>query len=287
MSLKVKTLSGSPFFEIIEDLPYEEYAAKPHVSSSLLKLVLTESLATVKATLDGKLEKESEALEFGKAFHSLLEGKEEFVIQPDEYQSEDGPKKWSNNAKVCKAWNAAQKSPVFTKAEVENLRGMAYAVRQNDHLNPYLPGRSEVSVFVDHNGRKLKARYDLLPFAAPAPIIDFKKARSANPEKFVRQIWDMKYYVQAALYLDIAKLAGFPANEFWLVAVEEKFPHNIFIAKLADVPVSLVELGRKEYRAAYQKLEYARRVNRWPSFGSCEAEMHLTAWMLKAIDLIA
>lgn len=284
-------------FEVVPDLPYEDYAARPHVSSSILKLVLTESLLTVRAALDGKAEKESEALDFGKAFHSLIEGKKDYAVQPETYPApahhqlvkrgeieEGAPLAWNNTAKYCSDWHKAQSAPVMSARESESLEGMAAAVRSNHILKPYLKGRSELSAFVDCNNRLLKCRFDRLPDDPEGPIIDFKKTHCASPEKFVKQIWDYKYYVSGALYLDISKMIGQPRDRIWYVAVEDKFPHNIFIAELKDEDVSFIDLGRKEYRFAYQKLSNAIAENRWPSYGRAPAENHITAWMQKAID---
>lgn len=276
--------------EIIPDLSYEEYAKRPGVSSSLLKLVASESLATVKATLDGRIAKESDALDFGKAFHSLLlEGKTEYVIQPATYPSiKDGEKAWNNNAKYCEKWHEDQVLPVLTATEDRSLRGMVEAIQRHEELVPYLNGQTELSIFTDGpKGNKLKARIDLLPSEETAPVIDFKKSRSANPSKFVKQIFDLKYYLQAAFYLDVLKMGGISRKEFWFVSIEDAEPYNIYIAKLVDMPMSFIALGRKEYREAYSKLRNAIETNKWPSYDSSEAEAFVTSWMQQTIETTA
>jgi hypothetical protein len=280
---------------LVPNLTYDEYAAREGVSASILKLVALESLATVKATLDGRISRESDALDFGKAWHALLlEGKTQYVVQPATYESatvkkgEDPIKPWNNNSKTCKAWYAAQTVPILTEKDIVDLHGMVAAVRRNEELAPYLNGQSELSAFASFSaGQKLKARFDLLPDDASGPVIDFKKACSANPSKFVKQIFDLKYYIQAAVYLDVLKLLGKPRKQFWFVAVEDFAPYNLYISKLIDQPISFIELGRREYRGAYRTLESARSTNYWPSYGSSEAEAHVTSWMQQAIEATA
>lgn len=278
---------------IESNLSYEEYAKRPGVTATLLKAVAKESLKTVKSIIHGSI-KESDDMNFGRAFHALLlEDKKEYVIQPDTYISttvkkdENPIKPWNNNSKTCKQWYAEQNLPVLTQLDVLDLEGMVRAVKSDPELQPYLKGRSELSIFTDIKDRKLKAKIDLLPDDPEGPVIDFKKARNADPVKFVRQIFDMKYYLQAALYLDVLRISGIDRKEFWFVAVEDKSPYNIFIAKLPNGPVGFIELGRREYREAYHKLMNAINKNHWPSYGSGDAEQFISPWMMNALESTA
>ena len=276
---------------VVPGKSYDEYNAVEGVTSSLLRLVHKEPLSTVKAVMDGRVKIEGDALDFGKAMHALvLEDKEEFEVQPLKYLGPNGDQKdWHNGAQFCKAWYAEREGKlVMTAAEVKALRGMAEAIRTNEELNPYLAGQPELSIFVEREkGQKLKARLDLLPSLPGAPILDFKKTRSAEPSRFTRQLFDLGYHLQAAFYIDVLKLAGIERKEFWFVAIEDFEPYNISIAKLKDVPISFIALGRMEYRMAYGKLLNARSQDAWPTYGSFEPEQHTTAWMNQAIERTA
>lgn len=268
-------------FEIIKNMSYEDYALRTEINGSKLKIVHEESLATVKAVLDGKVKLDSQILRFGTAFHSLvLEGKKEYVIRPDEYEF---GKKWTMAANFCKEWVARQKLPVMSSKEAESLEGMAKACQDHPELSKYLCGQTELSVFAQSGGISLKARIDLLPDNPDAPIIDFKKTRSARPEEFVKQIWNLRYYFQSAINIDVLRMAGIDRREFWFVAIEDCYPYNIFIAKMEDNGVGFIDLGRREYRIAYHKLMTAIQKNEWPSYGAAPAENYLTQWMIAAI----
>lgn len=272
--------------EIIKGMSYPTYDARnEYINAGKLIAVQTETLKTVKAMIDGTLQFTSEALEFGVHFHSMvLEGIENFVVQPREYQF---GKPWHNGASYCKDWVRKQTKPIVTEGQVESLRGMTAAIRAHPELAPLLCGQCELSIFVDRKGPKLKARVDLLPDNPSAPVIDFKKARSANPDDFVKQVFNLKYYLKAALYLDVLSAVGIHREEFWLVAVEDWKPYNIYICKLVDRPVGFIECGRIEYRAAYHKLMRAMAKDEWPSYETSEAEAHSAPWIMSALEQIS
>lgn len=273
-----------PAFKIVPGLPYEEYAKHPGVRASLLSDVHHESLRTVKAKIDGKISQESDALDFGEAFHSLLlENKREFVEQPATYPGKDGDKPWTYNANFCKEWRAEQTKTVLTRKEIESLVGMVESVKESE-VFPHLSGQKELSIFATKDEQPLSIRIDLIPDLDNGPVIDFKKARSADPEEFVKQAWRLGYHMKAAFYLDVLKLAGIVRNEFWFVAVEQEYPFNLSIVKMFDTPCSFISAGRRQYRAAFKKLMNAQKSGHWPSYGTCHAEDHATAWMAKELE---
>jgi hypothetical protein len=278
-------------FEIIPGLSFEEYGKRPGINGSLLVDVWKEPLATVRAMLDGKREKSSEALDFGTAFHSLiLEGKREFIEQPATYPGAKGEEKpWTYQANFCKEWKATQTQTVLTRQEIADLDGMANAVCAYDQggirLNDYLKGQAELSIFAEQKGTPVKIRVDLLPDDPDMPVIDFKKSRSADPVKFTRQAFDLGYHLKAAFYLDVLRLIGKPRKAFWFVSVEQEYPHNIAIVKMEDAATGFfIPAGRRLYRAAMLKLLAALENGRWPTYGDSSAEDNAPQWMAQQLE---
>lgn len=272
--------------EIIKGMTEETYAARnEYIRSTLLKKVISDPMSTVKAIIDGKIVMKSQALKMGNGFHDLmLEGKKNYVVKPETYSF---GKKWTRTANYCSEWEDKQTLPIVTAKEVESLEGMVNAVHNNKELAPLLKGKCELSIFVDKKA-KLKCRIDLLPDDKDAPVIDFKKARDASPAEFTKQLFDMKYYMSAAMYLDILHAVDIHRSEFWFVAVEDTYPYNVGICKMPDHrAISFLEIGRKEYIAAYHKLMTALKTNDWPSYGSYEPEEHMTAWMQNFLESVA
>ncbi len=268
--------------QIIKGMSEETYSSRnDYVRSSLLKKVLTEPLSTVKCIIDGTIKFQSDAMKMGTAFHALmLEGKRDYVVKPEEYGYGH---KWTRRAKYCADWEDKQTLPVVSAREVESLEGMVKAVHAHPDLKPYLNGQCELSIFVDKIA-KLKCRIDLLPRDPDAPVIDFKKTRSADPVEFTKQLFDMKYYLSAAMYLDILRAVDIVRREFWFVAIEEHFPYNIWICKMVDRPIGFLDAGRREYKAAYHTLMRAMQTNEWPTYRTSEPEEHMTAWMQSALE---
>lgn len=278
-------------FEIIKGMSYEEYAARPGVRASLLGDVHSESLRTVKAKIDGLVDDDSKAKDFGTAFHALLlEGKKEFVEQPSNYPVDPEAvecivKPWNNNSNFCKDWRDKQTKTILTAKEIENLVGMVEAVKEEEDLKPWLSGETEVSMFATQRGIPLKIRLDIFNEDPDAPIIDPKKTRDASLPEFTKQAWKLFYMGKAAFYLDVARLCGFPKKAVWFVGVEEFYPFNTSILKMNDGPVTFLSAGRRLYKAAFQKLINAKTSNNWPSYGSDTPENHLTKWMQDEIEI--
>jgi exodeoxyribonuclease VIII len=282
--------------EIIRNQPIADYFKAEGVSSTQMKIVKRASLAHLLAYLQGKGSKESDALDFGRAFHAmLLEGKQEFVIHPLVYPITDptpaekkaGKKErpWNWTSNWCKDWASGYEIPVLSHDESDDLMGMVESVKANPDLASLFPAESELSIFAEIKGCKVKARLDTLPTSGP--ILDFKSTTNAEPSKFVRQAWDNAYFLQAALYLDVLALCGDKRREFWFVAIEKTYPYASSILKLTDGPVSFIEMGRRQYRDALSKIAEAKATNKWPAYGSFDGEMAASPYMLKELEGIA
>ena len=262
----------------------------PGINSSLLKVVHSQSLAHAKAIIDGKGKEPSDEMAFGSAFHALLlEGRQHFVIHPDVYPSGDKKKPekdWNWNANYCKSWAEKQTKPIFSHEEADNLLAMTSVLREDKLIEPLLAGsRSEVSIYAEKNGISLKARLDALPVSGP--ILDFKSTGNAEPKKFVRQAWDSGYFLQAAFYLDLLEKAGDARKDFWLVAIEKKYPFAHSIMKLSRGPISFLDMGRRQYSDALHSLIEAINKKTFPAYGAHEAELHAAPWMVKELEAAA
>lgn len=275
---------------IVYDLPDPVYRAEEGFTSTILKVVDRSSPFHAKAVLDG-LVKESDAFDFGKAFHAmLLENKQEFVVHPLVYPAT--PKKkgdpvemkdWNWTANYCKEWSKDQEKDILSHQESDDLMAMVQGIRADGQIDELCHGaKNEVSVFVEKNGIKYKARIDTLPISGP--ILDFKSTTNARPEKFVRDAFDKGYFLQAAFYLDVLALAGDKREEFWFVAVEKSRPYAHSIIKLRSDVVSFLALGRMRYQNAIRAMLKAQKNNAWPGYDAVDAELVASPWMLKELE---
>jgi hypothetical protein len=286
---------------IVYDMPFEEYAEAPGINASLLKMVHSLSLKHVKAVMDGERKHESDAMDFGKCFHSLLlENREDFVERPDTYPAPpDHAKvksgeiasgdhlKWNANAGYCKIWENSQGKIILTSSECAEIRGMVSALRGDTEIAGLLRGKTEVSVFAEKDGVPVKCRIDLLTSEEYQPVIDFKSTRSAQPESFLVDSFNRGYHIQAAWNLDVLRWAGIPRKSFWFVPVEGDAPFAHSVLKFNDEAGSFLRYGRTLCRSAFAKIGKAMKTGEWPSYGSHDAELHAKPWMLPMIDQTA
>lgn len=88
-------------------------------------------------------------------------------------------------------------------------------------------------------------------------IIDFKYAgKGSDPNKFEREIINMKYYLQAALYTQALEYDGIP--NFYFIVYDKSL--NFSVIKL---DYALVQYGIREYKYLLAKLEECIKGNRW------------------------
>jgi len=274
--------------EVIPNLPFEEYAARPGINASVLKIVHRQSLLHAKAYRDGSYREESDELDFGTCFHSLaLEGRQDFVLIPTTYVNEKKEEKpWNWNAKVCQAWGAEQGDKIPLK-EDEAVAVVSMANSIVEELGGMLKGQREVSLFATMKGHPVKCRIDFLPDDESLPIIDLKSCKSAEPAKFLRQSIDLGYLIQAAFALDVAKECGIKRDRFDLLAVESEAPHGVCRLRFRDQAISLLRVGRRHYRTAFDDLTKAIETNQWDSYGEHPAEDFTPPWMKEELDRTA
>lgn len=88
-------------------------------------------------------------------------------------------------------------------------------------------------------------------------IVDFKySGKGADPDSFEREIKNMKYYLQAAMYCQAAGYDGIP--EFYFVIYDRKL--NFTVAK---VDYSYILYGLKEYEYLVTKFHECVKNNLW------------------------
>lgn len=273
---------------IIPNLPFADYQAAPGINSSVLKIVHQHSLAHAKAYLDGSFQKESDALDFGKAFHALaLEGREDFVARPATYSHpKEGEKPWNGNATVCKEWLAAHDGAlIVTPDDRQALYAMLLAVER--HLDTTIEGRAELSVFAERDGLPTKCRIDWLAAGEDQPAYDLKTCRNAHPEQFMRDALRMGYHIQAAFTLDTLANVGIRRSEFRFVAVESDAPHAVCVLRFKDEPLSALRMGRRRYRAAFAWIANAMKTGVWTDYGTKDAEEFIPAWYRAELEQTA
>lgn len=303
----METLANTPP-GIWPGVPFADYCTIPAMNATTL-LHGRNSMAHLKAAIDGKLEDEdTKALNMGRAFHCR-------VLEPDLFSSRyavakpccailaSGKRKGEpcGNAGLHgdgDEWYCGQHAnddaPVSGKDRIsEDEFQRIEAMRASVMAHPIIKqirrrGGFETTAIGDVEGVLCKARFDKLITDGPGRpvIIDLKKCRVGygSRDRIDRAIFDYAYYFRAALYLDVLKAAGGPADvPFVLVFVEDEYPYAVNVTQVSD---EWIEIGRVEYTRLLAELTECQKSGVWPGYRDEDGNVDIwpsrpPAWLKK------
>ena len=266
---------------IVHGLDSGVYHAAKGVSNSMLKR-LGRSPAHLKAYLEQR-EEQTPAMLFGQVVHQLL-------LEPEKpWFWAVRPAGLDGRSKEGREWKARLgDKPVLEHEQWLNVEGVVASVRSHPTARHALSaGRSEVSVFKRFTyGRSVlrKARIDFANNGSA--LIDIKTTDDARPEAFARTIYNMRYHVQAAYYLDIwndsLPLGETPKDSFVFIAVEKEPPYAVSVFDLAR---QAINAGRGEYIRLLQLYMECEAQGEWPAYNPDVQEINLPPYALKKGEL--
>ena len=263
------------------DLPAADYHALPGASASQLRTLWQSTPAHLKASLDEPRETTA-AMMLGTLAHSVILEPDKplpgIVIQPDEYEP---GKKWTNAAKVCKEWRAAQEQAgllVLKADEYDAVLGMSSAIADHQIAGPMLEnGKPEVSL-VTHdtaNGIPVRARLDFVPDGAPF-LADVKTTQDASARGFERKAYESGFHIQAALYLALwNSLTGETRTGFRFIVCEQKPPYAVNVFDASPEFLSTGNYAFKQTLATYARCVHE---DSWPAYPPTLQPLSLPKW---------
>ena len=185
------------------------YADNEYITNSMLSK-LNKSPLELYAYMNGDLDTNTQALNFGKAwdvFHA--ENHDKIILTQDEMTTlESMFARLSSNPMACEHMMLDDKS---TQTEIVNIW--------------------------ENNGLYCKGKADIVNYDKGV-MVDLKTTSNASPREFERSVYKYGYHRQAAYYLD-----GFGLEKFTIVAIEKKFPFNMGVYTLSD---ETIQKGREE-----------------------------------------
>lgn len=247
---------------IYYDVPFKEYVKWNCFSKSMIPSVM-KNAKQLKHYLTSF--EPTEPMIMGSLVDELLlqpSGLVDFGLLSDTYpDAKTGNQKpWNGNSTWCK--EEGQRiiddglTPIKHKT-LDEAHVIAGAARLNEEAAKRIDnGKKQVSiVWIDEEtGVSCRARLDLLTegiLIGPEhnnSIDDLKTTRDASESEFSRQILNLGYHQQAALYLDgWSNLKQCPELEWNFIAVENTAPYGCAVHTLQ--PES-IELGRRDYKKA-------------------------------------
>lgn len=291
---------------IIRDLPFKEYQAKPGINNSSLSDIdpdRRDQGSPLKyyhnhvLELKDKTFADSDALKFGRAFHSYIltrdEFDQEYAIENEalyalvlaEAQKEQVAQKRKPSEKFSKnltAWKRYKQTSLEAGVELlagdhfETIKAMAHRITDPDaafdkRTAKIFTGRAdgdeldnEVSLFApldDGRGNLLdcKARLDAYDPTANM-IYDLKSLGEFDPGGAIAK-W--RWWVQAAFYTDIAKASGLTDERpgFGWIFSHKNPPYECLFHKCEN---ELLKEGRRAYQSHLRSIYDCRESGHWP-----------------------
>ena len=254
----------------IYEMPEQEYHQDPVPGGSLscsgAKKLLRPSCPAVFAWEREHPKPPSAAMELGTAAHRLVlgTGQEIAVIDAKDWRT--------NKAKdAADDARAAGMVPLLT-ADHDQVQAMAAAIREHPVAGPLLCHggvRAEQSWFWPDPefGIWRRARFDSHRLAASGRVIitDYKTTVSADPGKFAKTVYDLRYHMQAAWYLDAADgVLGAATDAAFLFVAQEKTPP--YLVTVCELDADAVRAGDTANRTAIEIYRDCQATGIWPGY---------------------
>lgn len=205
----------------------------------------------------------------GQALHvATLEPekfREEFVVAPHvDRRTNVGKATWAEFQM------ASAGKTVLSGKEHDLAANMSAAVYRHPFAQELLQNvtHSELSLVWDDptTGIRMKARLDILTTASGFTwIVDLKSTVDASPRGFGRQIANLHYDLQAAIYLDGANVLMPHPRRFAFIAAEKEPPYCVAVY---DMGAEDLAVGYAKYRRWAGQWKACNETNTWPGYGA-------------------
>ncbi len=273
---------------IVASVPSEVYHGAslcdaPSISSSGLRTIELESPAHYwcRSPYNPHREPEepSDALDFGKAAHTLLLGEEGFrrlyAIRPEEWTG------WRLLA--ARQWRDEQRAQgrsILTPDQVEAVKRMADALDRHPLVkNGLLQGEVERTIVWRDpvTGVWCKARPDVLP--RDTVIVDLKTCISTSRVAVERAIGDYGLHMQLAMIgMGLEAVTGrAPGNDDYVLLFVEKAPP--YAVRVAPVAIEAIWYGRRQIRRALDTFARCMESGEWPGCPDDLSPVFLPKWL--------
>lgn len=259
------------------DVPSEVYHKRVLgvVSNSALSQV-ARTPRHYRAWVDG-LDKESPAMDFGRAFHcALLEPArfaQSFPILPEF--------KGTGSVAAKARWVEDQgpdAQPIKPEA-AERIAAMVASIREHPVAREaVLHGAAEATVLWtdEATGLRHKARADYYR-QDKGVLLEIKTCRDASPGGFARALSEYRYHVACALYVEGFQALGDPIHHYLMLAIESEPPHCCATYTLtADTEGRGFELLDRDREV----LATCLRADYWPAYSDKTLALSLPRWAL-------
>ena len=267
---------------IVDNMPAEEYHAMPSVSSSQLATLWKSSPAHLRYNLDHG-QKDTAALSFGRAFHTLL-------LEPHLWNNEVAvaPNVDRRTAKGKEEYAGFLESStgktIISTQENGIARAMTKALRDTPSTKEILDGKGkrECSLFWTDATTKLecRARFDWL--RSDGLIVDVKTAKTAKPTIFRSEAINYGYHLRAFHYMEAYRHTFYKDPEGYVFVVVEKEAPHVCAAYYADQ--DFIDFGEHCWRETMGQYAECKRTNTWKGYTEFIEPLGVPAWVTRTLE---
>lgn len=207
------------------------------------------------------------------------------VLEPDRFAKEFIVYPGRRHGKAWEEFQAQHAGfTILSKSEMDTANGMCDAVKAYDEIPLWAMLRAsetEKSIFWydEELGVNLRIRADALH---PHVIFDLKGIDDARPHKTIRQIVQMEYDLQAALYVrGVAAYFG-RRLPFVFGFVEDKPPHGVWLQTAGQ---SILANGERKLRRGAAAFKRLQETGDWHSYLNASSVVELPRWATLEPDL--
>jgi len=233
------------------DVDDDFYHNSPGISASGLKQIDKECPETYKHAKDAGPQEKTEALIVGNAIHKFILENDDFE---DEFLFAPVDKKTDRKWKIFANEHKEDPQIILRAKDGEMLNGILTSLRRpkdTSGTNTYdgivinkNTTREKAIYVVDHERNIIiKVKVDI---NMDGMFLDLKSTKNAKPDIFMKDAANLGYGIQAAFYINTARMAGEKANMFGFIAVEKEAPymHSVIILEDNDIQLEMSKVNR-------------------------------------------
>lgn len=283
--------SGYERNKLIPDIPFVDYAKAEGMNSSGIKEMLRSAAHFYEFKVNRAEEKVSKALQLGRLVHlGVLEPKlfkQRCVVEPVfEGLTKDGRMSTQSAAARQKKneWYLGldKEAIVIPQDQLDQLTGMVAKLLKHPRAMKLLEdGLRESTMFWNdtETGELCKMRPDFV--TSKGHMVDLKTTRDARESYFSKDIYNLRYHVQAAHYCAGARATGVCNPDYFIfLAIESEPPYEIAIYPAGTSVLGVGDQWRSNAMKLYTK---CKRENKWPGYNPDARVIELPTWA-EAVD---
>lgn len=242
-----------------------EYHANPALSSSGARKLLPPSCPALFRYEQDNPPEPKAVFDLGHAAHKMVLGVGPEVVRSpfDDFRTK-AAREWRDDVR-------SRGDVPLGGDDYETVRAMARAILAHPIASSLLAdgtGTAEPSLFWqdEQTGVTRRARPDWLPnrMKGRTIISEYKSARSAEREKFMRAAMDYGYHQQGTYYLDGVRALELADDPVFVFIAQEKTPP--FLVNVIQLDVRAVRIGNILNRRAINLFAECTRDDRWPGY---------------------